>query len=105
MGDLHRAPAAVRGDRRLGGRAGPNGSGPRERLVTAKGTILVHHPRAGDGSHSENLVAAMESNHLGPVAHHVVGQSGWRQKMRDDPGLVVVAGGDGTVADVLLAAG
>jgi diacylglycerol kinase (ATP) len=73
--------------------------------VTAKGTILVHHPRAGDGSHSENLVAAMESNHLGPVAHHVVGQSGWRQKMRDDPGLVVVAGGDGTVADVLLAAG
>lgn len=74
-------------------------SAPAEAILDV---TVVHNPASGDENHSPERLTALIRGHGHAVRCHSVEQPGW-QKLLDQPtDLVVVAGGDGTVGEVLL---
>ena len=61
---------------------------------------LLHNPKAGRGEYSEkNLKRALRAaGHK--VAYHSTKERGWKKAIASAKGLIVVAGGDGTVGKV-----
>ncbi len=67
--------------------------------------LLVHNPTAGTGKVSaDQLLSLLDSN---GIEADIVSrkEDGWREAVREAEGLIVVAGGDGTVAKVADALG
>ena len=65
--------------------------------------LLIHNPKAGDDGHSrEHLVELARA--AGHQVTYVRAKDAWKSRLDDRPELVVVAGGDGTVAEVASAA-
>jgi diacylglycerol kinase (ATP) len=68
--------------------------------------VVLHNPKAGNGDHSqERLLAEITGAGHQVLAYHSTKKKGWKKLLRDPgkAGLVVVAGGDGTVGKVALA--
>jgi diacylglycerol kinase (ATP) len=61
--------------------------------------LLIHNPKAGDDDHEGEHLVELASG----AGHHVTyvrSKDHWKSGLEDAPELVVVAGGDGTVAEV-----
>jgi diacylglycerol kinase (ATP) len=66
--------------------------------------VVLHHPSAGDEDVvAEEILELLARHGIGPV-HYREWDEGALEVVAQDRGLVVVAGGDGTVASALLAA-
>jgi diacylglycerol kinase family enzyme len=65
-----------------------------------KRAILVHNPTAGDGKHSVEALAALLREKGYRVSHVHATKKKQLKTLRDARGLIVVAGGDGTVHNV-----
>src|SRR5688572_6478470 len=61
---------------------------------------LVHNPSAGDADHSEQQLAELVRAAGHEVIHHSSKASGLEEALAEPADLVLVAGGDGTVAKV-----
>jgi diacylglycerol kinase family enzyme len=64
--------------------------------------LLVHNPTAGGGQEADGLIALLED--AGHDVRYSSSKDDWKRLLQDPGDLVVAGGGDGTVADVALAA-
>ena len=64
--------------------------------------LLVHNPTAGGGQEADGLVALLTD--AGHDVRYSSSKDDWERLLQDPGDLVVAAGGDGTVAEVALAA-
>jgi diacylglycerol kinase (ATP) len=64
--------------------------------------LLVHNPTAGGGQEADGLIALLTD--AGHDVRYSSSKDDWRRLLQDPGDLVVAAGGDGTVAEVALAA-
>jgi diacylglycerol kinase (ATP) len=65
---------------------------------------VMHHPGAGPGSHDRAALEAAVAGAGHRTTYHSVEDDGWRAALAEPADLVAVAGGDGTVARVLIEA-
>lgn len=63
---------------------------------------LVHNRAAGDGQNADHLIRLLRD--AGHKVRHRSSQDDWKRLLKEPADLIVVAGGDGTVARVILAA-
>jgi diacylglycerol kinase family enzyme len=64
---------------------------------------LIHNPKSGDDDHeAERLLELL--TRAGHDVHYRTSMTPWHTVLDDEPELVVIAGGDGTVAEVVRAA-
>ena len=63
--------------------------------------MLLHNSEAGDEDHSAEAITSLIAKAGHEVAYHSVDSPSWPRALDDDPDLVAVAGGDGTVGAVL----
>jgi diacylglycerol kinase (ATP) len=63
--------------------------------------LLLHNPTAGDGAGDRRDLLALLRRHGYQPSYQSTKQAGWKRALRRRTGLLVVAGGDGTVAKVL----
>lgn len=61
---------------------------------------LMHNPRAGDGKPSRDTLLALLRDAGYEPAYRSTKEKGWKEALDDPGGLVVAAGGDGTVTKV-----
>jgi diacylglycerol kinase (ATP) len=64
---------------------------------------LLHNSEAGDEDHSAEAITALIANAGHEVAYHSIDGPSWERTLDEDPDLVAIAGGDGTVGAVLTA--
>jgi diacylglycerol kinase (ATP) len=64
--------------------------------------LLVHNPKAGDEDHSRERIESVLRDAGHDVRYRSVKDEDWREALADQPELVVIAGGDGTVCEVLI---
>lgn len=63
---------------------------------------LIHSPKAGEETHPREVLHDLLRRHGHEVVHHAAPGDDWSALIEDPGDLVVAAGGDGTVAAVLL---
>jgi diacylglycerol kinase (ATP) len=64
--------------------------------------LLVHNPKAGDEDHSRERVESVLRDAGHDISYRSVKDEDWRDALADQPELLVIAGGDGTVCEVLI---
>jgi diacylglycerol kinase (ATP) len=63
--------------------------------------LLVHNPKAGDETHDREHLEALLTDAGHDVVYRSVKDEDWRDALHERPELVVAAGGDGTVCEVV----
>ena len=66
--------------------------------------LLVHNPKSGDDDHGRDQLIALITRVGHDVTYHKAKRS-WQWALDNEPDLVVAAGGDGTVSEVVRAIG